>query len=94
MKALARSYVWWTKMDSEIGAMVKDCTVCQWSQPLPSVAPLHPWEWLTQSWSRLYLEFAGKFMGHMFCVLVDAKSKRVEANIMQSIRSGKTIEKL
>ena len=94
MKALARSYVWWPKMDSEIEAMVKDCTVCQGSQPLPSVAPLHPWEWPTQPWSRLHLDFAGSFMGHMFLILVDAHSKWIEAHIMQSITSAKTIEKL
>ena len=29
MKALARSYVWWPKMDSEIEAAVKQCSVCQ-----------------------------------------------------------------
>ena len=94
MKALARSYVWWPKMDSEIEAMVKDCTVCQGSQSLPSVAPLHPWEWPTQPWSRLHLDFAGPFMGHMFLILVDAHSKWIETHIMQSITSAKTIEKL
>ena len=82
MKALARSYVWWPKMDSEIEAMVKDCTVCQGSQSLPSVAPLHPWEWPTQPWSRLHLDFAGPFMGHMFLILVDAHSKWIEAHIV------------
>ena len=44
MKALVRSYVWWPKMDSEIEAMMKGCTICQGSQPLPQVAPSHPWE--------------------------------------------------
>ena len=73
--------------------MVKDCTDCQGSQPLPSVAPLHPCEWPTQPWSRLHLDFAGPFMGHMFLILVDAHSKWIEAHIMQSIRSAKTIEK-
>ena len=29
MKSLARSYVWWPKMDCDIEEMVKSCSVCQ-----------------------------------------------------------------
>ena len=44
MKSLARSYVWWPKMDCEIKEMVKKCQICQVLCPTPPVAPLHPWE--------------------------------------------------
>ena len=44
MKALARSYVWWPKMDTAIKDVVQQCLVCQQSRPLPPTAPLHPWE--------------------------------------------------
>ena len=40
IKALARCYVWWPKMNGEIEAMVKTCT-CQESRPSPPAAPMH-----------------------------------------------------
>ena len=94
MKALARGYIWWPKMDSQIEDLVKTCTVCQESRPSPAAAPLHPWEWPSQPWSRLHLDFAGPFCDHMFLVLVDAHSKWIDVHLMSSITSTKTIEKL
>ena len=63
MKSLARSYVWWPKMDSDIENLVKQCQVCQESRPSPPAAPLHPWEWPSKPWSRIHLDFAGPFLG-------------------------------
>ena len=94
MKALARSYVWWPGVDADIEQLVKTCLICQKSRPAPASAPLHPWEWPSQPWSRIHLDFAGPFIGHMFLVLVDAHSKWLDVHMMQSITSSKTIEKL
>ena len=94
MKALARSYIWWPKMDQEIEALVQKCSICQESRSSPPSAPLHPWQWPGQPWSRLHLDFAGPYMGHMFLVIVDAHSKWLDAHIMSSITSAKTIETL
>ncbi|KRY28532.1 Uncharacterized protein T01_15817 [Trichinella spiralis] len=44
MKALARSYVWWPKMDSEIENLVRTCELCQQSRASPPHAPVHKWE--------------------------------------------------
>ena len=65
MKALARSYVWWPKIDCEIEAVVKQCLGCQQSRASPPLAPLHPWQWPSQPWSRIHLDFAGPYMGHI-----------------------------
>ena len=81
-------------MDAEIDNLVKSCLVCQQSRPALAVAPLHSWEWPSKLWSRLYLDFAGPFMGHMFLILVDAHSKWLNVHLMQSITSANTIEKL
>ena len=81
-------------MDTEIDNLVKACSVCQQSCPAPAVAPLHSWEWPSEPWSRLHLDFAGPFMGHMFLILVDAHSKWLDVHLMQSITSANTIEKL
>ena len=94
MKALARCYIWWPGMDQEIDNLVKSCSVCQESRPAPAIAPLHSWEWPTEPWSRLHLDFAGPFLGHMFLILVDAHSKWLDVHQMQSITSANTIEKL
>ena len=94
MKALARSYVWWPKMDEQIEDLVKKCPECQESRVAPPTAPLHPWQWPDQPWSRVHLDFAGPFMGQMFLVIVDAYSKWLDAYIMLSISSAKTIEVL
>ncbi len=88
------SYVWWTGMDAAIKDRIKSCPVCQESRPSPVPAPLHPWEWPSQPWSHIHLDFAGPFLGHYFLVIVDAHSKWLDVHIMASITSSKTIEKL
>ena len=94
MKSLARCYVWWPKLDQAIEEMVKTCEPCQLSRPLPAVAPLHPWEFPKQPWSRLHIDYAGPFLGKMFLVLVDAFSKWLEVHITPSTSSTATIDKL
>jgi hypothetical protein len=94
MKSLARSYIWWPHMDSEIEHLVRTCNVCQESRPSPAPAPLHPWVWPEKPWSRLHLDFAGPYCGSMFLVLVDAHSKWMDVVIMKNITTTTTIEKL
>ena len=94
MKALARSYIWWPKMDTDIEPLVKKCTDCQQSSSSPPTAPLHPWEWPAQPWIRLHLDFAGSFLGKMYLVLVDAHSKWLDVQIMNSITSEMTTSRL
>ena len=43
-KALARRYVWWAGIDSDIEKLVKQCFGCQKNQNMPAIAPLHPLE--------------------------------------------------
>lgn len=40
MKNLARSFVWWPRLDADIEDTVKKCTTCQRSRHLPATAPL------------------------------------------------------
>ena len=94
MKALARSYIWWPKMDSEIEEIARKCCNCQQTSTAPAKAPLHPWEWPAQPWSRLHLDFAGPYLGRMFLVLVDAHSKWLDVQVMDTITSEMTIARL
>ena len=81
MKQLARCYVWWPNMDQEL-------------QKSPAQTPMHPWEWPQRPWSRLHIDYAGPFLGKMFLVTVDAHSKWIEADIVDSATSTGTIRKL
>ena len=75
MKALARGYVWWPNMDRELEDTVKKCQQCQLHQKAPAEALLHPWEWPGQPWSRVHIDYAGPYKGHMYLVVIDAHSK-------------------
>ena len=52
MKSLARSFVWWPKMDTNLEEKVKSCATCQSHQNTPPCLPLQPWEWPGCPWSR------------------------------------------
>ncbi|XP_061567238.1 uncharacterized protein K02A2.6-like [Cololabis saira] len=92
MKSLARSYVWWPKMDQDVENTVKACSVCQEYRNVPAVAPLHPCEWPDRPWQRVHVDYAGPFMGRMFFILIDAHSKWMEVYPVNSSTSTVTIE--
>ena len=94
MKALARSYIWWPGIDNEIEETAKTCSGCQLMQAEPSTAPVHPWEWPSSPWQRIHIDFAGPFLGCMFLIVVDAHSRWLEIEKMDTTTSTKTIEKL
>ena len=57
MKSLARSYFWWSGLDADIEAKVKNCDSCQQNRKKPPQAPLHPWEWPGRPWHRVHIDF-------------------------------------
>jgi hypothetical protein len=91
MKSLARCYVWWPKIDSDIENVVQSCKTCQENRASPNKAPLHPWEYPKKPWSRLHIDHAGPFLGHYFLIIVDAQSKWIEAKIVPSTSAEATI---
>ena len=94
MKVLACSYVWWPKIDADIGAQVKRCNQCQLNQPSPPVVPMHPWEWPEHPEDRIYINFARSFMGKMFLLVVDTHSRWMEVEIVNAGLAQNTIEHL
>ncbi|XP_058038754.1 uncharacterized protein K02A2.6-like [Ahaetulla prasina] len=94
MKGLARSYVWWPLMDSEIAEKVGKCLACQESRPLPPTAPVREWEKPQGPWSRIHIDFAGPFHGQTFLVVVDAFSKWLEIILMRSMTAEAVIAAL
>ena len=79
MKALARMYVWWPGLDTDIEESVCLCDECQLNQFNPPLAPLNPWNWPTRPRARLPLDYARPFQGHFFLIIIDAHSKWIEA---------------
>ena len=57
-------------MDKDIELNVYSCLLCQENQKYPSKAPIHPWEWTQNSWSRLHINFADPFQGQIFYFLL------------------------
>lgn len=94
MKGLARSYVWWPKIDEDIEMQIKTCETCQIHQKAPAQAPLHPWEWPDKPWRRLHIDYAGPFLGKMFLVIIDAHSKWIDVYPSNTSTASVTIEKL
>ena len=74
MKSLARSYLWWPGLDSDIELAVKTCVPCQLDADSPPSTP-HPWAMPTTVWSRIHVDFAGPWRKRIWFLLVDAFSK-------------------
>ena len=94
MKAIARAYVYWPKMDKEVESYVSACQPCMLNSNNPSSAPPHPWERSTNPWQRIHIDHAGPFMKHLFLVVVDTFSKWLEVHIVPSTSSKATISAL
>ena len=94
MKAIARSYFWWSGINKAIENLVKSCVSCQEQKSNPPVAPLHPWAWPTSPWKRIHIDYAGPFLNKMFLIVVDAHSKWPEVIQMSSTTTSKTIDAL
>lgn len=44
MKAMARQYVWWPRIDQDLEKMVKDCVNCNLVRNNPRETKTHEWE--------------------------------------------------
>ncbi|XP_055680707.1 uncharacterized protein K02A2.6-like [Lutzomyia longipalpis] len=94
MKALARSYVFWPHMDTEIENVVKSCSKCAAVAKNPIKCNLSSWPLATRPWQRVHADYAGPIDGQWFLVLVDAHSKWPEVYATTSTTSSATISKI
>ncbi|BES91033.1 Hypothetical Protein NTJ_03841 [Nesidiocoris tenuis] len=88
MKQLARRYVYWSRIDSDIEKLVKGCEQCAATKANPPKAPCHPWDVPDENWDRIHIDYAGPYQGYNFLVCMDAKSKWAEIKAMREAPSS------
>ena len=71
--------------------MVKGCLPYQINRNKPLLTSLHLWNWPSQPWCRLHLDFLGPFLGATFLIVVGAYSKWLEVIPMSSTIAERTI---
>ena len=74
MKLIARSHVWWPKIDQEIEKVTRECQPCNKTRRAPQASPLLPWSWPTAPWQRVHVDFATHLAKH-YLIMVDAHCK-------------------
>ena len=94
MKALARSYFYWPKIDLEIEHAVSQCPNCMNAAEAPVKANLGSWKRPKRPRERVHIDDAGPSKGHYFLVVVDAYSKWPEFFSTDTITTDKTISLL
>src|SRR5277367_3572717 len=88
MKALARMYVWWPKMDQDIEDTCKACSACAIHQSMPPQSPTFSLVWPDKPWHRIHIDLAGPFHGKTYLVVIDAFSKWLEVIPLSSTSSA------
>ncbi|XP_041473721.1 uncharacterized protein K02A2.6-like [Lytechinus variegatus] len=90
MKSLARSYVWWPKIDNQLEQHVRCCGSCQQNQHSPAAVPIHPWEFPEKQWSRIHCDYAS-IGDENILIVVDAHSKWLEAIRVKRATANATV---
>ncbi|XP_053605087.1 uncharacterized protein K02A2.6-like [Plodia interpunctella] len=92
-KSLARSYVWWPRLNDDIESLVSGCKTCLEHRHMP---PKSTHEWITpvRPWSRVHIDFAGPFQNKYFLILVDAYSRWPEIFMVNNTTSATVIRHL
>ena len=91
MKAMARSFVWWPKIDSDIEMMVRECEPCNLERPNPARSELHVWPYPGAPWQRIHVDFLEIRKGLQFLLVIDSYSKWVEVMPVTSTSAEQTI---
>ncbi|XP_055714390.1 uncharacterized protein K02A2.6-like [Phlebotomus papatasi] len=93
MKALARSYVFWPGIDTDIEHKVRNCVDCATADRTPVKTHLSSWPLSSYPWHRIHMDYA-KYKGENFFLVVDSYSKWPEIFKTSSTTTSLTIAKL
>ena len=94
MKAVARSYIWYPSIDSDIENHVLACVPCAQSQRNPPECQLQNWRYPDHPLDRVHIDFAGPIEGKQLLIIVDAHSKWPQVDILNSTATAGVIDSL
>ena len=94
MKSVARTYVYWPKIDQQIEEKAYGYPGCRQVQKAPPTTQHHPWEWPSKPWLQLHIDFAGPYLDKMFLIVVDTHSKWPEVVPVNSATIASTTKAL
>lgn len=92
MKALARSYCWWPRIDSDIERLTKSCFDCNKNKNNPQKVTTHIWEKSDTPFDRVHADYAGPLNGGYYFLLVDSYTKWPEIYYTRNMTTETTIE--
>ncbi|XP_065217325.1 uncharacterized protein K02A2.6-like [Planococcus citri] len=93
MKSLARSHLYWPKIDKDIENITKKCQSCVENASDPKKTSHYSWEPASAPMERVHIDFA-TINGKILFLIVDAFSKWVEVDIVPSTSSKSAISSL
>lgn len=91
LKAIARSYFWWPKIDSAIEDLVKQCETCRVNQSDPKKVQYVSWPESKLPFERIHIDFCGPIQGSIFLVLSDTYSRWLEVFRVKTLTTEETI---
>ena len=74
MKQTLRQYVWWPGSGVDAEKFCKLCLNCREHASDPPKQHLS-WPETEEVWSRLHIDYAGPFLGYMWLIVIDSKSR-------------------
>ncbi|KAL5488608.1 hypothetical protein EMCRGX_G017577 [Ephydatia muelleri] len=94
MKQLARTAVYWPRIDEDIVNLCHRCSTCAEHQSRPPKQPNDPWMLPEKPWSRIHLDHAINFLGSNWLVIIDSYSKYPCIHPTTSVSSKATTDLL
>lgn len=93
MKLLAKEYVWWLTIESDIENYAKACTACQIHQATPSKVALKSWDTSSHFFERVHIDFFS-YENTQFFILIDTYLRWIDVKIMTNTKCARVIEVL
>ena len=91
MKNLARRYVWWYGIDSDIKNITLSCQACLAHARSPPKEIIHSWEPTNVPMERIHMDYAGPVDGKYILLIVDSFSRWLEAFVTSNKTSLTTL---
>ncbi|XP_053667996.1 uncharacterized protein K02A2.6-like [Anopheles marshallii] len=78
-------------IDTDIQKLAKACVKCAQTASSPPKYNQHHWEYPSNPWDRVHVDYAGPVAGAMLLIVADAHSKWTEVRVTHSTTTAATI---